>query len=204
MKNLLLRVLIILLAAAGLTGVAVIAFGFWNVTTIKIIITIAILFGFCLPAMTSALLYNKERLKKFAIAGVAINIFAALYFILQVWGLLNINFLSIKNLHLSIIVVILSISSAHISLLLLIYPINDLITKLRLITIIISVIFDLDIIISLIISSSIMPVVIMEILFLLIVVFTILIPLLNKYYQNSGRPKLDKMLEEKKEEKDAE
>ena len=184
MKDLLLRLLIILLIASGLIGIAIIVFGLRNIVTIKIMVTIAIFFAFCLPALTSASLYNKEKLKPFAITGIVINIIAALYFIFQLWGLLKIKFFSTSNLNISACLVITSISSAHISLLLHMNPVNSLIVKLRLATIIISIVFDLEVISQLLISVNILPIVVSEIIILLIVLFTILLPILNKYYEN--------------------
>lgn len=135
-----------MLIAVFLTGAALaiwfLLLGMWNETTYKIFLSTLILFSAGVPGIACCELYDKNKYRNVAIAGMLIIAIGALYFLLLLWGALDFNIFDAFKWKLMFTFMIFSFSSAHISILLLLSSEKEKVILFRNGTIIFSLIFD--------------------------------------------------------------
>ena len=128
MKKIALMFMIVALCVSAGISIMVTLLGMWNVTTIKLLLTSSIVFGFSIPSLLCVLLLEKEKNKIIAFIGMIICLFTCLYSLCVCWFDNNLLFSDSTSKILST-GTILSVFFGHISLLL-IMKTNDALSKM--------------------------------------------------------------------------
>ena len=204
MKKGVLYLLIATFVIGALLGIGIIILDLWNELTLKVMLTTLTIFGFSVPALCGATLYDKSNEKVFPIITIITSIVSAIFTLLLIWEILEYNYHSGVDLYDWLLeLIVLSVSFGHISLLLLIGSEDNTVLMTRNGTIIVSI--ALDILLTLLIFvEDFEEVVIWQfyaILAILIVLGTIVTPILNKARHNPQViKKEDTVIEEKSNE----
>jgi len=193
MKNSILKVLIFSLCASALVGILFIltgGFGSGFVIQLQILSTTSTVFGFSIAGLCCSTLYEKEKYRTFSKIGMITCLFGCLLLIGIIWNFISV-FSSGFVWQLLFTSIVLSFSFAHLSLLLLINSQDNMVEKIKKITIILAIILNamiLNIIWSIFPFYSEFYGRLIAVLSILVVLGTIVSPILNKINKNGNAP----------------
>lgn len=178
MKKIALMFMIVALCVSAGISIMVTLLGMWNVTTIKLLLTSSIVFGFSIPSLLCVLLLEKEKNKIIAFIGMIICLFTCLYSLYVCWFDNNLLFLDSTSKILST-GTILSVFFGHISLLLIMKTNDSLSKTVRFLTITVASVMAFC---SILMSDFEIDVAwqLVFILFVLSFVGTLLVPIIDK------------------------
>lgn len=184
MKKIILKTLIGTFITSAILGIFIIFFGLWNVLTGKILLSTAIIFGFSIPGLACAAIYEKEKYKLFSTIGMLTCFISCICFLLLAWEILRETLFFSWFWKFMCSGLLLSASFGHICLLLTIDSNDKMVNCFKFETIGLSLFMDLLLLLQIFIRiefgwKS------LSIITILIVLGTIVTPLWNKLNNKS-------------------